>query len=142
MYTHKITHTDVSKLEDLVYAPCVLQQRLCKQSELRVTVVGGEVFATKIDFRTESKGQDDMHRYSMTELSKSIFKLSETIIDQCIKVVNSLGLDYGALDFLVGENDELTFLEVNAVGDWYWIERETGQPITAAMVDLIQEKAS
>jgi glutathione synthase/RimK-type ligase-like ATP-grasp enzyme len=142
MYTHRLAHTDVSKLENLVYAPCVLQQWLCKQSELRVTVVGDEVFATKIDFRTDSKRQDDMHRCSMTDLSKSTFKLPDATIEQCIKIVNSLGLEYGAIDFLVGENEELTFLEVNAVGDWYWIERETGQPITAAMVNLIQEKAS
>jgi glutathione synthase/RimK-type ligase-like ATP-grasp enzyme len=142
MYTHRVANTDIPKLEDLVYAPCVLQQLLPKQSELRVTVVGNEVFSTRIDFKSDSKRRDDLHRCSKTDLLKSTFKLPETTNEQCIKIVNSLGLDYGAIDFLVSENDELTFLEVNAIGDWYWIEHETGQPITAAMVDLIQENVS
>ena len=51
--------------------------------------------------------------------------------------MKSLGLQYGAIDFIVDKNDHLIFLEVNPTGDWYWIEDQVNLPITKAVVDLI-----
>ena len=55
MYTHSLTKDDLSRLDDLIYAPCILQERLDKKSELRVTVVGEKVFAGRIRYSSNAQ---------------------------------------------------------------------------------------
>jgi glutathione synthase/RimK-type ligase-like ATP-grasp enzyme len=139
IYTRRLLKQDLSRLDDLIYAPCILQERLHKKSELRVTIVGERVFAAEIDSQSTINGKDDMHRCPIPDLPKKGIKLEETISECCIKLINSFGLRFGAIDFVIDKNERLTFLELNPTGDWYWIEYQTGLPITEAMVDLIEE---
>lgn len=60
MYTRKILKQDLSKLDDLVHAPCILQKRLASKSELRVTVVGERVFAAELHSEATPKRYDDI----------------------------------------------------------------------------------
>ena len=54
--------------------------------------------------------------------------------------MHKLNLNYGALDFIVDENDKWHFLEVNPVGQYGWIEHLTGLPITAAILNYLSKK--
>lgn len=137
MYTRKILKQELSKLGDLIYAPCILQRRLAIKSELRVTVVGERVFAVRLECESISSRYDDIHRCPLTKGNISEVKMVDSINESCIKLVKSLGLKYGAIDLIVDRKDRLTFLEVNATGDWYWVESKVKLPITKAMVDLI-----
>jgi glutathione synthase/RimK-type ligase-like ATP-grasp enzyme len=142
MYTHKVREQDLRKLDDLIYAPCILQQRLPKKSDLRVTVVGEQVFAAELDSQPTGIGiDDDLHRnLSSGNISIRAIKLKDTVSECCIKIIKSLGLRFGAIDFVIRKDDNsLTFLEVNPMGDWYWIESRTKQPITEAVTDLIED---
>jgi glutathione synthase/RimK-type ligase-like ATP-grasp enzyme len=141
IYTHRITEQELSRLDDLVYAPCILQQRLTKKSELRVTVVGDQVFAAQLDVRNNRGGYDDIHQLlSSSNFPITVYKdLANSISDRCIKLVRTLGLKTAAIDFVIDENNRLVFLEANPVYDWYWIERKTGLPITKSMADLIEK---
>jgi glutathione synthase/RimK-type ligase-like ATP-grasp enzyme len=51
-----------------------------------------------------------------------------------------LGLEYGTIDLLMGLDNQYYFLEVNSSGDWYWLEKETAQPITQSIIDTIKMK--
>jgi glutathione synthase/RimK-type ligase-like ATP-grasp enzyme len=141
IYTHRFTEEDLSKLDDLAYAPCILQERLTKKSELRVTVVGDQVFAAQLNVPNNPGGYEDIHRLlSSPNFQITVYKhLSNSIVDRCIRLVKSLGLRYAAIDFVIDESDRLVFLEANPVGDWYWIESNTRLPITKSMVDLIEK---
>jgi glutathione synthase/RimK-type ligase-like ATP-grasp enzyme len=141
MYTHRITEQELVKLNDLIYAPCILQQRLTKKSELRITVVGDQVFAAQLDVPDSPVGYEDIHQLlSSCNFRITIYKhLSNSISDRCIKLVKLLGLKYAAVDFVIDGNNRLVFLEANPIGDWYWIESKTGLPITKSMVDLIEK---
>jgi glutathione synthase/RimK-type ligase-like ATP-grasp enzyme len=139
MFTHKVMDGDLLKFDGLIYAPCILQERLQKQYELRVTVVGDRVFGTEIDSQATTNGRDDMHRCPLQDLPKRTTNLEDQLAEGCLKIINSLGLRYGAIDFVIDKKNRVTFLEVNPTGDWYWIEHQTGQRITEAMVDLMQE---
>ena len=68
-------------------------------------------------------------------------KLRPLIVERCVQLIKSLGLKYGAIDFVIDNSDNVVFLEVNPTGDWYWIEQKTGLPITTAMAGLIEELA-
>jgi glutathione synthase/RimK-type ligase-like ATP-grasp enzyme len=140
MYTHRVTKQDLSRLDALSYAPCILQERVAKRSELRVTVVGNQMFATKFDLPPTIERQEDIHRYPMSRLHmKAMKQVKDSLGEQCIKLIKLLKLQYGSLDFVEDKTGRLTFLEVNPAGDWWWIERRTGQKITEAMVDLIED---
>lgn len=72
--------------------------------------------------RAAISGLEDFHRCPISDVSKKVIKLKNTIIQRCIKIVNSFGLRYGAIDFVIDKKSRLTFLEINPTGDWYWIE--------------------
>jgi glutathione synthase/RimK-type ligase-like ATP-grasp enzyme len=138
MYTHKMTNKDLSYLDDLVNAPCILQEELLKKSDLRITVVGKQIFAVEIDSQSTSKGRDDLHRCPLLELPKRTIELRKADRVKCIKLLDSLGLQYGAIDLVRDRSDRLIFLEINPTGDWLWIEQYTGLPITEAMAGLLE----
>lgn len=55
--------------------------------------------------------------------------------------MKEMGLVYGALDFVIGP-DGWTFLEVNAGGQYGWLEGATGAPITGQLADLLAKGAT
>jgi glutathione synthase/RimK-type ligase-like ATP-grasp enzyme len=138
IYTHRVTDKDLSMLNDLIYAPSILQERIRNSSELRVTVIKDKVFSVKLGLETLALSCDDMHRVPMSRIPKRPIQLEKELEQRCIKLINSLGLDYGAVDFIIDEDGKLFFLEVNPTGDWLWIEHDTKLPITRAVVDLLE----
>jgi glutathione synthase/RimK-type ligase-like ATP-grasp enzyme len=132
--------------EDLVGAPCILQKRLVKKSELRVTVIGEKVFAAELGSNFlggEEQDHDniDIHHYLCASNFpiKKIESLPDRILNGCISLVKSLGLKYGAVDFAIEkDSNRPIFLEINPTGEWYWIESKTGLKMTDAVADLIE----
>jgi glutathione synthase/RimK-type ligase-like ATP-grasp enzyme len=137
MFTRRILIKDLPRLDDLLYAPCILQEHLPEKSELRVTVVGDDVFTAELDSHSTVRKYDDIHR-AVSDFPIRVFNLPERIRTHCADLIKSLGLRYGAIDFIKDDNERLVFLEVNPSGDWYWIERKTKLAITEAMVNLIE----
>ncbi len=45
---------------------------------------------------------------------------------------------FGALDFAVDDAGSWWFYEINPNGQWFWIERQTGLPISAALAKLLE----
>lgn len=138
MFTHKIREKDLFNLKDLVYAPCILQEQLSGSSELRVTVVGDNVFAAELSSPITKRDYDSANDGGSYDFSMRTIELSDSLRTRCLSVIKSLGLRYGAIDFVRDIHDRLVFLEVNPTGDWYWIESKTKLPITEAMVDFIE----
>jgi hypothetical protein len=54
-----------------------------------------------------------------------------------LAVMAHLGITYGAFDFVVDEDGGWTFLEVNSMGQYLWLEQDLGLPISAALADLL-----
>ena len=46
-------------------------------------------------------------------------------------------LMYGALDFIVTPDKEWVFLEINAGGQYGWLEAKTGAPLTGQLADVL-----
>ncbi len=53
------------------------------------------------------------------------------------RFMKAAGLLYGAIDFIMTPRGELVFLEVNPAGQYLWIEKLTGLPISAAIADWL-----
>lgn len=143
-YARRINESELLMLdEDLAAAPYILQQRLIKRSELRVTVIGEEVFAAELGSNFLRDDHDiDIHHYlgaSNFPIEK-VDSLPDKFLNGCITLVKSLGLKYGAIDFAVDkQTNRPIFLEVNPTGEWHWIEAKTGLRMTEAVANLIQD---
>jgi len=118
-------------------APVLLQERIEKRYELRVTVVGREIFAVRIDSQQNETTMLDWRRDQMRQEMYSIVSLTRDDQLRLAGLHEKFGLVYGAYDFIVDENDELVFLEVNPSGQWLWLEHATGVPISASIAQAV-----
>jgi glutathione synthase/RimK-type ligase-like ATP-grasp enzyme len=133
-YTQALTPRDLAALQGLEHAPQIFQPRVEKQRELRAIYVGGTFFVGAI----ESDGAVDWRRSAPAERTRwSIATLPRDVARRAHRLMQRLGLSYGALDFIVTPKGEHVFLEVNPSGEWGWLERDLGLPIARALARLL-----
>ena len=63
--------------------------------------------------------------------------LPAEVSERCVALVQQLGLQYGAIDLILDEDDCYTFLEINPNGQWAWIENLTHLPISKEIANLL-----
>ncbi len=138
-FTNVLTAADLEKFqkEDLAYAPAIFQQRINKVQELRVTVIGEEVFACEIQTKPETLEHIDWRIESIDDLPHKIVEIPQEISARLKKMLSIMKLNFGAFDLIKDETGTYYFLEVNPNGQYFWIELITGAPLTEAMVSLI-----
>ncbi|WP_067805294.1 ATP-grasp ribosomal peptide maturase [Actinomadura formosensis] len=115
----------------------MLQERVPKAFEARVTVVGSEMFAVRIDAGSTAAQEDWRSDYDA--LSYSIIELPPDLRAKLLKLMARLGLVYGAFDLIHDTSGRWVFLEVNQGGEFGWIADETGLPIYSAIADLLEK---
>jgi glutathione synthase/RimK-type ligase-like ATP-grasp enzyme len=132
--TRILKREELGLLDRVALAPVIFQEYVAAEADLRVTVVGERMFAAAIrpapgayavDYRMDIQGAS----FVATELDAGTQQRLRALMER-------LGLVYGAID-LRRTVDGDVFLEVNPAGEWRFVEDRTGQPITAAMADLL-----
>ncbi len=121
-----------------------VQEYVPKAFELRVTMVGGSVFATRIDSQklAPDEGGIDWRQGYEHGMELSAFDLPEAIAAKCTSLVRALGLNFGCIDLIVRPDGEYVFLECNPNGQWLWVELATGQKISAAIAEFLMYEHS
>lgn len=133
VYTH-LLHSDELREGDLSIAPVILQTPLVPKTDIRVTVIGSEVFATSI--KIGGKGTDTDWRIHKHSVSYEAIVLPPSIEKKCIELVSSLGLSFGAID-LIDHDNEYHFVEINPTGEWAWLMEPTGMAIDKALAEFL-----
>jgi len=141
-FTTPVTPEKLHQLQSVEYCPTLLQQRIIKDFELRVTVVGDRIFACRIDSQKSERAREDWRRYDLDNTPHTIFTLPPTIEDLCLKLTSAMGLNFGAIDIIVDKSGEYVLCEINPNGQWYWIEVLTGLPITSALAQTLIDKVN
>jgi glutathione synthase/RimK-type ligase-like ATP-grasp enzyme len=136
LYTTVLEPTDHSH-PGLARTANFFQERVPKAYEVRMTVVGDHLFAVRIDTDSPSARIDWRSDYS--SLRYAVEVVPNHVRGCVLKLLHGLGLDFGALDFIVTPKREWVFLEINPNGQWGWLEHATGLPITAGIADFLQE---
>jgi len=137
MYTTLITQDMELDLSGLHVSPALFQQ-LIKGTDIRVTVMGRQIFATEICKTAALAGEIDW-RVAITNQSGLLYSpttLPVSLESACFSVVRELDLVFGVFDFIRTSAGEYWFLEINPNGQWGFIELETGQPLSQAMASL------
>lgn len=115
-------------------APAIAQQALRDKIDMRITVVGDEVFAVRI--LKNSRGiEGDWRVTPKDQLSYNSFRLPLADEDRCREFARRMGLAFAAID-LVETEEGLFFIEVNPTGEWSWLVAED-RPIDAAIASWL-----
>ena len=134
LYSKKIPSEMIEKAPEEAFSQTVtfIQEYIPKKFELRITVVGEEIFSTKINSQLmkEGKGKEDWRQGYDWGLKWEPFELPIEIAKKCLQFLKKMRLNFGCFDFIVTPDDEYVFLECNPNGQWLWIELATGQPIS------------
>jgi hypothetical protein len=136
-YTERVTPRDLAHVHELAYCPMTFQAYVPKRIELRVTVVGAQVFAAEIHSQATHHTQFDWRRYDPMNTPHLPHALPADIEARCLALVARLGLCYGAIDLIVTPDERYVFLEINPNGQYLFIEERTGLPISDAICDLL-----
>lgn len=135
VYTTEVTPEKISKVSAVRLAPVCFQEKIKKQYELRVTVVGRNIFPCRIDSQVSSRTALDWRRYDMPNTPHCIQPLSAELNKQLLDFMNILGVHFASFDLIVTPDDQVIFLEVNPNSQWVWIEELTEMPITDSLID-------
>lgn len=133
VYTREIDANLEFDAEQLALCPVLLQARVPKGADIRLTVIGESEFSVEIvGDRTapvDWRGPD-------TDVQFRPCALPTSVLTQCRSLLNTLGLRYGAIDLVRTPEDEYYFLEVNPAGEWAWLEHQLGLSMRQAFIDL------
>jgi glutathione synthase/RimK-type ligase-like ATP-grasp enzyme len=131
--TRKLGTDELSHLDDVSLAPLILQE-LIEGNDLRVTVVGDDVFAAEMD-TAHSRYPYDI-RMDMTVPIRPV-ELDDKTQEALHRFMQRLGLFYGACDFRRRPDGKFIFLEINPAGQFLHIEKLSGLPISHALAALL-----
>lgn len=130
-------------LTNLFLAPSIFQEAIDAKYDVRVIVVGREVFPAIMTSGAEEAGLHSNlrdNRLGDTRLAIATDFPNE-IAEKCVSHVKALGLNFGAIDLLIDSKGRYWFLENNPNGQWAFVEDATGQPIGRALARLLEGHA-
>jgi hypothetical protein len=115
--------------------PYLFQDFVDKEYDVRVTVIGDQVFAARIDSQTSDEARVDWRKGAQAS-AHSVERLPDEVNERCLALLREYGLSFGAIDLAAVDGDYV-FFEINPNGQWAWVEQLTGLPLRAAMADLL-----
>ena len=129
----RLTSTEDEALACVANCPTQFQEYI-PGSDVRVHVAGSTVIATEI-----VSGADD-YRYASrvkADVAMAPVELTTDLADRCRHLVSSLGLMLAGIDFRRTPEGKWYCLEVNPSPGFTYFEAATGQPIAAAVAELL-----
>ena len=125
-----LTHPDIGTTAHL------FQEWIPKSFDVRLTVVGKRIFAVAIHSNSD-RGRIDW-RSDYSSHTYDVCDVPTEVATGVHRMLDLLGLPYGAFDFAIAPDDTWVFLEVNPSGQYGFVEVATGLPITAAIADYLE----
>ncbi len=121
VYTTRVTDQYLQVFEHAHAAPCLFQEYIPKKYELRVTIIGDEVFTAAIHSQEHSKTQTDWRHYDV-EIPYRKAELPPDVAAKCYRLMKSYGLNYSAMDLIVTPDGRYVFLESNPNGQFLFVQ--------------------
>jgi glutathione synthase/RimK-type ligase-like ATP-grasp enzyme len=140
-FAKRIKKNEILKDLSKIYYPLFIQEYIQKKLELRVIVVGKEVFSVAIHSQTTIITSDDWRTSDVSKLKHEIYNLPEDIKLKLLQFCSISQIQFAAFDFILSPENKLIFLECNPKGEWYWLEEETGIPIAKSIAYLLINKS-
>ena len=139
VFTSAVRAKDLERLADLRHCPATFQEQVPKVLELRVTIVGDRVFSAAIDSQRSERSRVDWRRDGLGLIDEwEAYRLPTEVEERLLKLMRRLSLNYGAADLILTPDGQHIFLEVNPVGEFFWLEKKRpGLPLSSAIAQLL-----
>jgi glutathione synthase/RimK-type ligase-like ATP-grasp enzyme len=121
-YTSKVSFIDLPKNNLLQLSPGIFQKEIKKKYELRVTCFGDYIVAAKLNSQAHSEGLVDWRAIPVGKMELEPYVLPTSLQEKLKIFMKKMGLVFGTLDFIVNEDHEYIFLEINEQGQFLWID--------------------
>ena len=142
IFTNTLSREDLADLSGLELCPMMFQASIPKKLELRVIVVGHQVYAAGVDSSANPETKEDWRRNGRALKDQwQPFSLPAEVERGLLLLMDKLFLNYGAIDLILTPDDRYIFLEVNPVGEFFWLDRYAGFNISAGLAALLLGKA-
>ncbi|MEH2035820.1 MvdD family ATP-grasp ribosomal peptide maturase [Nostoc sp.] len=143
VFTNPISSEDLDNLDGLRFCPMTFQEKIPKALELRTIIVGKRVLTAAVDSQVLDKARYDWRKQGIALLDAwESYTLPEDVEEKLLKLMAEFGLNYGALDIILTPDGRHVFLEVNPVGEFFWLERCPGLPISQAIAEVLNNSAN
>ena len=120
-FARKITQQQESELEHVCACPTILQEYIRPQSEYRVTVIGENVFAFRLNIAGDYVDWRTVDENSVVPESVS---LPTNVTNKCVSLVQSFHLNFSSMDLIQSTDGSFYFLDLNPNGQWLWLEED------------------
>ncbi|CAL9631154.1 ATP-grasp ribosomal peptide maturase [Streptomyces sp. enrichment culture] len=121
----------------VAYGPTLLQRRIAKRADIRLTAVGERLMAA----RKAAADTDDVDvRFVTSGEPWRPVDVPPRIAESVRAYLREAELAYGAFDFVEDADGTWWFLECNQSGQFGFIEVETGQPIARTIAEWLGTK--
>jgi MvdD family ATP-grasp ribosomal peptide maturase len=138
VFTNPVKPEDLGDLSGLSLCPATFQELLHKSLEIRVTVVGRRVMSAAVDSQVSARAAHDWRRDGLRMLQDwRPYQLPSDVEEKILSLMDYFSLNYGAIDIILTPDDQHVFLELNPSGEFFWLERTPGLPISDAIADLL-----
>ncbi|WP_138503315.1 MvdD family ATP-grasp ribosomal peptide maturase [Nostoc sp. PA-18-2419] len=139
VFTNPISSEDLDNLDGLRFCPMTFQEKIPKALELRTIIVGKRVLTAAVDSQALDKARYDWRKQGIALLNAwESHSLPEDVEEKLLKLMAEFRLNYGAIDIILTPDNRYVFLEVNPVGEFFWLERCPGLPISQAIAEVLQ----
>lgn len=123
VFTSPVSEDDLEYLEGLQFCPMTFQENIPKALELRTTIVGQKIFTAAVNSQELEGSTYDWRKEGRALNEKwQVYDLPEEIEKKLLKLMHYFGLNYGAIDIIVTPDGRHIFLEINPVGEFFWLE--------------------
>ncbi|MEH2214345.1 MvdD family ATP-grasp ribosomal peptide maturase [Nostoc sp.] len=143
VFTNPISSEDLDNLDGLRFCPMTFQEKIPKALELRTIIVGKRVLTAAVDSQALDKARYDWRKQGIALVNAwESYTLPEDVEEKLLKLMAEFGLNYGALDIILTPDGRHVFLEVNPVGEFFWLERCPGLPVSQVIAKILSNSAN
>lgn len=135
--TRRLRPEDAALAGQVRHAPVIFQRFVEAEADIRVTVVGDDLFAAATDVRRAEYPVDV--RLNL-DVQYERYDLPASVSERLHALMRGLGLEYGAIDLRRTPEGQHVFLEINPAGQFLYIEMMTGQRIAAALASHLARR--
>ena len=141
--THRISvalldqSTEIDE-RSVAICPSIYQRYIEKEFDIRVAVLGDQIFSAKIQRKAGPTYMDWRPHILDEDVLVEEFTLPEAIVNQIHHFMREMGLSIGFIDLVMDLHGNLQFLEVNQQGQFLFVEEKLPQmPLLQAMTSLL-----
>ncbi len=138
VFTNPVKPEDLADLSGLSLCPVTFQELLPQSLEIRVTVVGHRVMSASVNSQVSARAAHDWRRDGLRMLHNwEPYQLPLECEEKILRLMHYFSLNYGAIDVILTPDGRHVFLELNPSGEFFWLERTPGLPVSNAIADLL-----